>query len=146
MVTNLQRHSMRLNRLLRPLFATAIGVATVVVSAQEEYHVIFEADVTMKTRDGVTLVADIYRPKADGKFPVLIERTPYTRYIYGGIDYGLKAAARLSPPLSTNTTSRRGKRRLKRATASRLIDASSRIAVCGQPPVSTPSIRSGANA
>ena len=30
-------------------------------------------------RDGVILRADIYRPKADGKFPVLLERTPYDK-------------------------------------------------------------------
>ena len=30
-------------------------------------------------RDGVHLVADIYRPRAEGRFPVLIERTPYNR-------------------------------------------------------------------
>jgi putative CocE/NonD family hydrolase len=30
-------------------------------------------------RDGVVLVADVYRPKGDGKFPVLLERTPYDR-------------------------------------------------------------------
>ena len=33
-----------------------------------------------------------------------------------------------------------------RSTASRLIDASSRIAVCGQPPVSTPMMRSAGSA
>jgi putative CocE/NonD family hydrolase len=43
-------------------------------------------------RDGVTLRADIYRPKAEGKFPVLLERTPYDKR--GGVDFGLKAAAR----------------------------------------------------
>src|SRR5215469_8990189 len=30
-------------------------------------------------RDGIVLRADIYRPKADGKFPVLLERTPYNK-------------------------------------------------------------------
>jgi hypothetical protein len=33
----------------------------------------------MKTRDGVTLRADIYRPAADGKYPVLLTRTPYNK-------------------------------------------------------------------
>lgn len=36
----------------------------------------------MKTRDGVTLRADIYRPKAEGRFPVLINRSPYNKYLY----------------------------------------------------------------
>jgi len=43
-------------------------------------------------RDGVTLRADIYRPKADGKFPVLLVRTPYDKQ--WTIAFGLKAAAR----------------------------------------------------
>ena len=30
-------------------------------------------------RDGVILRADIYRPKADGQFPVLLQRTPYNK-------------------------------------------------------------------
>ncbi|NJR76121.1 MAG: hypothetical protein HC773_26115, partial [Scytonema sp. CRU_2_7] len=33
--------------------------------------------VSMLTRDGVPLDADIYRPNADGKFPVLLMRQPY---------------------------------------------------------------------
>jgi putative CocE/NonD family hydrolase len=45
----------------------------------------------MKARDGVTLRADIYRPKADGKFPVILERTPYDKR--SGVGFGLKAAA-----------------------------------------------------
>jgi putative CocE/NonD family hydrolase len=43
-------------------------------------------------RDGVTLIADICRPKADGKFPVLLVRTPYDRN--GEIKFCLKGAAR----------------------------------------------------
>jgi putative CocE/NonD family hydrolase len=43
----------------------------------------------MKTRDGVILRADVYRPKAEGKFPVLINCTPYDKrhplYIPDGI-------------------------------------------------------------
>jgi putative CocE/NonD family hydrolase len=60
--------------------------------AAEHYDVIVEHSVPAKMRDGVTLRADIYRPKADGKFPVLLERTPYDKR--GGVDFGLKAAAR----------------------------------------------------
>ena len=43
-------------------------------------------------RDGVTLRADIYRPNADGKYPVLLQRTPYNKD--GDVGFGLKAAAR----------------------------------------------------
>jgi len=36
-------------------------------------------DVRVKMRDGVELSADIYRPDAEGKFPVILNRTPYTK-------------------------------------------------------------------
>ena len=38
-----------------------------------------ETGVKVPMRDGVTLVADVYRPRAEGKFPVLLQRTPYDR-------------------------------------------------------------------
>jgi putative CocE/NonD family hydrolase len=38
-----------------------------------------ETDVSTKTRDGVSLVADVYRPDAEGRYPTLVERTPYDR-------------------------------------------------------------------
>jgi len=60
--------------------------------AADEYPVTFESSVPVKMRDGVTLRADIYRPRADGRFPVLLERTPYNKR--GEIEFGLKAAAR----------------------------------------------------
>ena len=47
--------------------------------AETRYQVIIENGVRIKMRDGVSLVADIYRPKSEEKFPVLLERTPYDR-------------------------------------------------------------------
>ena len=41
-------------------------------------------------RDGVTLRADVYRPDMPGKFPVLLQRTPYDKN--RGYEFGLKAA------------------------------------------------------
>ncbi|MBK9169207.1 MAG: CocE/NonD family hydrolase [Bryobacterales bacterium] len=35
------------------------------------------SNVAVSMRDGVTLFADVYRPARDGRFPVLIVRTPY---------------------------------------------------------------------
>ena len=60
--------------------------------AEERYDVVIEHGVAAKMRDGVTLRADIYRPKAEGKFPVLLQRTPYDKR--GEVNFGLKAAAR----------------------------------------------------
>ena len=68
------------------LLASSSSIAT------DEYGVTYESNVPVKMRDGVTLRADIYRPNADGKFPVLLQRTPYNKD--GDVGFGLKAAAR----------------------------------------------------
>jgi putative CocE/NonD family hydrolase len=60
--------------------------------AAENYEVVVERSVGAKMRDGVTLRADIYRPKAEGKFPVLLVRTPYDKT--GETSFGMKGAAR----------------------------------------------------
>ena len=39
--------------------------------------VVVERDVPMRTRDGVRLYADVFRPDAPGRFPVLLSRSPY---------------------------------------------------------------------
>jgi len=41
------------------------------------FQVVEETDLAATMRDGVVLRADVYRPKADGKFPALLNRTPY---------------------------------------------------------------------
>src|SRR5580693_9400839 len=51
------------------------------VRAQQTYAVITQNGVSMKTRDGVTLRSDIYRPRADGTFPVILMRTPYDKSV-----------------------------------------------------------------
>ncbi len=45
--------------------------------------IIIQHDVPMKTRDGVILYADIYRPKTSNneKFPVILMRTPYDKNV-----------------------------------------------------------------
>jgi putative CocE/NonD family hydrolase len=55
------------------------GLLPVQASAAENYEVTIERDVAAKMRDGITLRADICRPKSDGKFPVLLTRTPYDK-------------------------------------------------------------------
>jgi putative CocE/NonD family hydrolase len=42
-------------------------------------------------RDGVVLIADIYEPRADAKFPVLLARTPYSRSSESATAYKLAA-------------------------------------------------------
>ena len=60
--------------------------------AADHYDLAVERNVAAKMRDGVTLRADIYRPKAEGKFPVLLVRTPYDKT--GSMGFGLRAAVR----------------------------------------------------
>src|SRR6266852_3888313 len=43
------------------------------------HRVVVERDVPMRTRDGITLYADVYRPGVAGRFPVLVVRTPYDK-------------------------------------------------------------------
>ena len=47
--------------------------------ASDGYAVTAQSGVRVKMRDGVFLAADVYRPRAEGKFPVLLIRTPYNR-------------------------------------------------------------------
>jgi uncharacterized protein len=47
--------------------------------SRPQYRVLVEKDVPMQTRDGVTLRADVYRPDAPGRFPVLLSRLPYNK-------------------------------------------------------------------
>ncbi|MCB1104104.1 MAG: CocE/NonD family hydrolase [Opitutaceae bacterium] len=75
----------------RPLPALAL-CALAVAAHGADHGVIFESNVPMKTRDGVTLVADIYRPAAEGQFPVILTRTPYDKYTNLGM--GLAVAQR----------------------------------------------------
>jgi putative CocE/NonD family hydrolase len=86
-------------RRLAGVFARAAGALAVLIllvpaeprsAVQDGASVRFPADVAprndilidnlvaIRMRDGVTLYADVYRPVGDGRFPVLISRTPYS--------------------------------------------------------------------
>jgi uncharacterized protein len=60
--------------------------------AADQYAVTYERNLVVTMRDGVKLRADIYRPKAEGTFPVLLQRTPYNKD--NGAEFGIVAAAR----------------------------------------------------
>ena len=47
-----------------------------------EFNVVRDLDIKIPMRDGINLAADIYRPDAPGKFPVLINRGPYGKNSY----------------------------------------------------------------
>jgi uncharacterized protein len=65
------------------MMCAAVLLAPHWVRAQQSYAAITQNGVPMKTRDGVTLYSDIYRPKAEGKFPVILMRTPYDKSVSG---------------------------------------------------------------
>jgi uncharacterized protein len=48
---------------------------------EPQYDVVVERDVPMRARDGVVLRSDIYRPDAEGTFPVLVVRTAYDKNV-----------------------------------------------------------------
>jgi uncharacterized protein len=78
--------------LLAYCFAALTLLAPTGVRAADRYEVTVERGAPVKLRDGVTLRADIYRPRSDGRFPVLLIRTPYDKN--GVVAFCLKAAAR----------------------------------------------------
>jgi uncharacterized protein len=65
--------------LLVAMLVATLAAAQATSPAPETYPVTVQTNVRVKMRDGVSLVADIYRPKAEGKLPVLLTRTPYNR-------------------------------------------------------------------
>ena len=47
--------------------------------SEPEYEVVVDMNVPATMRDGTVLRANVYRPKTEGPFPVLVERTPYNK-------------------------------------------------------------------
>ena len=54
--------------------------------SRAEYRVKVEKDVPARMRDGTQLYADIYRPDAAGRFPVILLRLPYGKHM--AADFG----------------------------------------------------------
>ena len=61
------------------LLITLVVLAENRTDAQTLYQVAIQQGVRVKMRDDVLLVADVYRPVSEEKFPVLLKRTPYNR-------------------------------------------------------------------
>ena len=80
-----------MNRRVMCALLVTLACAGVLARAEEHYDVVIDREVPVKMRDGAVLHADIYRPKAEGKFPVLLTRTPYDKH--AEIDFGPRAAA-----------------------------------------------------
>jgi uncharacterized protein len=74
---------MNSTRWLFGLFLLLSAVLLPSCYANDSYPVKIDHSVSIKMRDGVILRGDIFRPDAEGKFPALLERTPYRRSIWG---------------------------------------------------------------
>jgi uncharacterized protein len=65
--------------LLRPLEAGALAILVYVIPAYAQLHVKIEKNVPARMRDGTILRADVYHPMAPGRFPAILQRTPYSK-------------------------------------------------------------------
>jgi putative CocE/NonD family hydrolase len=61
------------------LSACVLFCAVAAHAAVESYPIIVERGVPVTMRDSTVLRADIYHPDVEGRFPVLLERTPYNK-------------------------------------------------------------------
>ena len=64
----------------------ALGRGRAKAEAEAPFDMTLSSDVTVRMRDGVSLATDIYRPAKDGRplpgrFPVILERTPYGKTV-----------------------------------------------------------------
>jgi uncharacterized protein len=75
-------------------FSLAAGSQWLLAQAAVPGEIIIQRDVSMKTRDGVALRADIYRPNSPDKFPVILMRTPYDKSVGWAVAPAPRIAAR----------------------------------------------------
>lgn len=69
----------------------ALGLAVQCARGAQPVEVAVDTGVKVSMRDGIVLRADIYRPKQEGRFPFLLQRTPYNKA--GAAEFGHRAAA-----------------------------------------------------
>ncbi len=68
--------------LLILLYSPLIAQEKSLIDQLEEIAIV-DQKVMMPMRDGVRLATDIYRPKGDGKYPIVFSRTPYNFNTWG---------------------------------------------------------------
>ena len=83
-----------MNNLAKYVALAGVVLGSQFIFAAEPIAITVEHDVVAKMRDGTVLRADIYRPTAEGKYPVILTRTPYDKHNADEVDFGLKGAAR----------------------------------------------------
>jgi putative CocE/NonD family hydrolase len=72
--------------------AVAIAAALSLIGRAPD-AVVVEKNVEARMRDGVVLRADVYRPDAPGRYPVLMQRTPYSKNPGASAVEGFRALA-----------------------------------------------------
>jgi uncharacterized protein len=70
------------NSKLRPLlqFLLSVCFARALLAQQGEQPFTFESNVKIPMHDGIQLTANIWRPKAEGRYPVILMRSPYGKF------------------------------------------------------------------
>ena len=63
----------------RSIFAACVAALAAATPLVAQAPIRVDTGVAVPMRDGVVLRADLYRPPGDGRFPVLVHRTPYSR-------------------------------------------------------------------
>jgi hypothetical protein len=83
------------SRIVLSLVASLVACAVLRLAAQSpaDDGVTLEKNVEARMRDGIVLRADVYRPAAPGAYPVLLQRTPYSKHDEG-YEAGFRALAR----------------------------------------------------
>lgn len=71
-----------LTLLLVMVLSVAFSQEKSIIDQLEEVAIV-DQKVMMPMRDGVRLATDIYRPKGDGKYPIVFSRTPYNFNTWG---------------------------------------------------------------
>lgn len=64
------------NMISRCVLLIAVSAASAAYAREDEKRIV-ETDVEVKMRDGTILRADVFRPRGEGPYPVLVHRTPY---------------------------------------------------------------------
>lgn len=72
---------MRASAWTRAAATVAVAAALVAAVRSDSWtrEIVVERDVPARMRDGVTLYADVYRPREAGRYPALVMRTPYDK-------------------------------------------------------------------
>jgi predicted acyl esterase len=70
---------MKLKMLCLVMLLSVVGYTQEKENVLEQLKKVAVVDqkVMMPMRDGIRLSTDIYRPKGDGKYPIIFSRTPY---------------------------------------------------------------------